>query len=230
MVSVYFENVSKTYENGAVGLRGANIRIEPGEFVFILGKSGSGKSTFLNIISGEIKPSGGSVVVDGEDMAKIKRKNIPFIRRKFGIIREESLLMEDKNVFKNVELALIATQKPRETMKENVFKALGLVGMRDKAFFMPHELSGGERTKVVLARAVVTNPSIIIADEPTAGLDRDTTWDMATLFDEINRLGVTVIMATHEKEFVDILQKRVVTLYNGRIIGDVKKGKYGYLI
>ncbi|MCQ4726607.1 ATP-binding cassette domain-containing protein [Anaerotignum faecicola] len=230
MFSISFKDVSKIYENGAAGLIDANIDIATGEFVFLLGQSGSGKSTFLSLLTREILPTKGTIFVGGNDLIKMKRKKLPYLRRKFGIIREENLLLNDRNVYKNIELALLATQQPAGLMEQTIFKALGLVGMRDKAEAMPHELSGGERSKVELARAFVNNPSVIIADEPTSGLDRDAAWDIAQLFDEINRLGVTVIMATHDKEIVNIMQKRVVTLYGGRIIGDVKKGKYGYLI
>ena len=230
MYSVVLENVSHVYPNGTEGLVNVNLNIKSGDFVFLLGKSGSGKSTLLNLLTKEINPTKGKIYFGQEDITSMERKQIPFYRRKIGIVKENTMLLENKNVYDNVKIALLATEKINSNTDYNVMAVLGIVGMRKKWDSFPNELSQGEKTRVALARAIINNPCVILADEPTAGLDNDASWDIMNLFDEINRKKVTVIMATHEKDLVTIMKKRVVTLYNGSILGDVKRGKYGDLI
>lgn len=230
MSEVLMEHVSKIFKNNMPGLRNVNLKIEKGEFVFLLGRSGAGKSTLMKLITRELEPTRGEIYVDGQRIDTIKRKDIAFLRRKMGIIKQERTLLEHKTVYENVAFALVATEQPKKVIEQSVPAALGLVGMRKKADCMPSELSGGEKFRIELARAVVNNPSILIADEPTANLDPDSAWDIMCLIDEINRCGITVIVATHAKQLVNIMKKRVVTLYHGQIIGDVKKGRYGDII
>lgn len=230
MAAITFNNVTKIYENNVIGLNNITINIQKGEFVFILGKSGSGKSTFLNLITRQIEPTSGKITVEDVNISEIPKKKVPFFRRNFGIVYQETSLLPNKNVYDNIAFAMIATEKPTSLIKKSVPIALGTVGMRKKAACYPWELSGGELFRVGLARAIVNNPSIIIADEPTANLDPDMSWDIMCLLDELNRKGVTVLVATHAKELVNIMRKRVVTFYNGKMIGDVKNGKYGYII
>ena len=230
MSSVKLEHISKIYENNIIALDNININIKQGEFVFITGQSGSGKTTLLNIIIKELDVSNGKIYFDNEDITNIRNKKIPYIRRKMGIINQRKLLLDDKNVYKNIELVLMATERKIQNKFNYIQSVLGIVGMREKIYSMPYELSGGEYSKIELARAIVNNPKIIIADEPTSGLDRDSVWDIISLLSDINRRGITIIVSTHDKEIVNIMKKRVITLYEGKIIGDVKNGKYGYLI
>ncbi len=230
MYSVTLQNVGYVYPDGTLGLHNVSLNINQGEFVFLLGKNGSGKSTLLNLLTKEIHPSEGQICFGQEDITNMKRKEIPYYRRRIGIIKEDNLFLENKNVYENIKIALLAASKVRSDMDDYIMSALGIVGMRNKWDAYPHELSGGERSRIALARAIVNNPYVILADEPTAGLDQDAAWDIMNLFNEINRKKVTIIMATHEKKLVTIMKKRVVTLYNGGILGDVKHGRYGDLI
>ncbi len=230
MYSVTLEHVSQVYPNGVKGLSDINLHIKSGDFVFLLGQNGSGKSTLLSLLTKELNPSEGRICFGKQDITNMKRKEIPFYRRKIGIIKEDGMLLNERTVYENIELAMLATGKGGSKLKEKVLSSLGMVGMRNKADAYPNEISGGEKSRVALARAIINNPCILIADEPTSGLDNDASWDIMNLLDEINRHKVTIIMATHEKNLVNIMKKRVVTLYNGRIIGDVKHGKYGDLI
>lgn len=230
MPVINVKHATVIYNNNVVANDDVNLRIEEGDFIFILGRNGSGKSTLLRLITRDIDPTEGAVYFDDRNMKDFTRKEMPFFRRQFGIIWQEPLLVQHKTVFENVALAMFAVGQTEEVIKMAVPAALGLVGIRKKADVYPKELSGGERFKVALARAVVNNPKILIADEPTANLDRDTAWDIVCLLDEINRLGITVVVATHAQELVNIMRKRVVTMTYGRLMGDVRKGKYGDII
>lgn len=227
---ILFQDVTKTYKNNLVGVKDINLEIGQGEFLFLLGKSGAGKSTLIKLITKEINPTKGEIHIENIILGQVAQKEIPFFRRSLGIVHQEAGLLEYKTVYDNVAFAMMATEQPYELICDSVPTALGIVGLRQKAQSMPHELSGGEQFKVALARAIVNSPRILIADEPTANLDPDTAWDIMCLLDEINRKGVTVLVATHAYEMVNIMKKRVVTLYEGRIIGDVRSGKYGYLV
>ncbi len=230
MPMIVLQDVTKVFENDTLAVDSISLGIEQGEFVFLLGKSGAGKSTLLRLIARELEPTSGDIQVDGKSMTNMKKRDIPFLRRKFGLIWQNSLLLPDRTVYDNVALAMYATEQPQKLINESVPAALSLVNMRKKADRFPHELSGGEQFKVALARAVVNNPQVLCADEPTANLDKDSAWDIMCLLDEINRCGITVIVATHAQELVTIMRKRVVTLTEGRLLGDVRKGKYGDII
>ncbi len=230
MFSIALEQVSKTYENGTKGLDNITLNIRAGEFVFLVGQSGSGKSTLLQLLTKELQPTMGKILIASQDITNMPQREIPFFRRKIGIVKENPLLATNRTVAENIELALYATEQPTAYRKQAVYAALGIVGMRNNAQVLASTLSGGESSRVALARAIVNNPGLLIADEPTAGLDPDTAWDMINLLNEINRKGVTVIMATHDKQLVNLMKKRVVTLFEGRLLGDAKNAKYGYLL
>jgi cell division transport system ATP-binding protein len=227
---IELKNVYKTYVNNSIGVENASFYVNDGEFVFIVGKSGSGKSTLLKLLTKELSPTSGDIFVYNLSLNKIGRKELPYYRRLLGIIDKNISLMEQKTVYENLELAMLAAQQPSKKIKDSIPRALGLVGMSRKINEYPSNMSEGERLRILIARAVVNNPKIIIADEPTASLDYETAWDIMCLFNDINRLGITVIVATHAKKFVDIMKKRVITLNNGKVLGDVKKGKYGWIV
>lgn len=227
---ISLKNVTKIYAGNVIGVENVSFEIKDGEFVFLIGKSGSGKSTILRLINGEMKPTNGDIYAYNILLNEISRKGLPYYRRLLGIIDKNISLLDDKTIYKNLELAMIATEQPSKTIADSIPRALGLVGMTKKMHEYPYTLSEGEKFKILMARAVVNNPQIIIADEPTSNLDYETAWDIMCLFNDINKLGITVIMATHAKEFVNVMKKRVITLRNGKIIGDVNKGKYGLII
>ncbi len=229
-IVISLKNVSKIYTGDIIGVKNVSFDVNDGEFIFIIGKTGSGKSTILKLITGEIKPTEGDISVYDLSLNDMGRKELPYYRRLLGIIDKNISLLDHKTVYKNLELAMIATEQSSKTISYSIPRALGLVGMTKKMHEYPSTLSEGEKFKILMARAVVNNPQIIIADEPTSNLDYDTAWDIMCLFNDINRLGITVIMATHAKEFVDIMKKRVITIRNGTVIGDVHKGKYGLII
>lgn len=237
MATITLESVTKEYDKGRItqkkivsAVTNINLKIEQGEFVFVLGSSGAGKSTLLRLMAGDIRPTRGQVLLDDIDLAKLPERRRPQIRRRYGVVWQQPRMIEDRTIFDNIAITMRAAHAPKKRIVEAVPKALGIVGLRNTAMRYPHEVSGGELMRVELARAIVNSPEILIIDEPTANLDNDTAWDIMQLLDEINRRGTTVIMATHAKSFVNILRKRVVTLADGRIIGDVQKGRYGYIV
>lgn len=227
MSYILLDQVTKLFDGGKVGIQNASLQIEKGEFVFLVGRSGSGKTTLIKLISRIYQPTKGTVFVEDENLNTMPAKMVPYLRRKIGIVTQEAGLLEHKTVFENIEFAMIATEHSKEKRQTSIPAALSVVGMSAKASCFPHEISIGERMKVELARAIANNPKILIADEPTASLDPDSAWDIMCLLRDINQIGITVIVATHAKELVNIMKKRVVTLSHGKIIGDVKKGKYG---
>lgn len=230
MFSIKLEEVSQRYPDGNLGLERVSLEITPGEFVFLTGENGSGKSTLLRLLTKELQPASGKIFFNEWEITKLPQDQIPFLRRKMGIIREDVLLLNRYTIYQNIELALLVNGQSKKYCKTAIPTVLGMVGMREKMYVYPEELSGGERSRVALARAIVNNPGVLLADEPTAGLDGSAAWDMMNLFDEINRKGVTILLVTHDKEMVNIMKKRVVTLYEGRLLGDVKKGRYGDLV
>lgn len=229
-ILIIFQNVSKTYPNNEMGIENVSLEIKDGDFVFLVGKTGSGKSTLINLLTGELKPTSGDIIVNNLSLNHLAHKDFPYYRRNLGIISNDYLLIGHKTIYENLEIPMLATGHSGKSIRASIPLALGLVGMSKKMYDYPENLSGGETFKVLLARAVVNNPKIIIADEPTAHLDYDSSLDIMSLFNEINQLGITVIIATHAKEFVDIMKKRVVTMQNGKVLGDVSKGKYGWII
>ena len=225
---IHMKNVSKIYDNGAVALDRASVDIESGEFVFIVGASGAGKSTFIKMLFREELPSSGELVVNGHDIRRMKRKEVPYLRRELGVIFQDYRLLPDKTVFENVAFAMQVIEAPLRLMQRSVNSVLDVVGLRDKYKCFPHQLSGGEQQRVAIARAIVNDPAIVIADEPTGNLDPETSWDIMDIFTRINRAGTTIVMATHDKAIVDTMRRRVIAIEDGRIVRDEARGGYGY--
>ena len=223
---IEFRNVSKDYPSGTHALNNVSLKINDGEFVFIVGSSGAGKSTFLKLIMSEEKLTKGEINVDGIRLSKLRRRKVPYLRRKMGIVFQDFRLIEKMSVYDNVAFAMRCVGANNKTIKERVPYILKLVGLGSKIKSKPSQLSGGEQQRVSLARALVNNPEIIIADEPTGNLDPETTWGIMEIFYRINKAGTTIVMATHNKEIVDTMQRRVLTIENGQIIRDVAQGGY----
>lgn len=222
------KEVSKVYDNGVVALNNVNIDIEKGEFVFVVGSSGAGKSTFIKMILREVLPSKGRLIVNGRDVMTMKESEVPYLRRGLGIVFQDYRLLPDKTVYENVAFAMQVIEAPRREMQKRVNNVLDLVGLKEKFKSFPSQLSGGEQQRVAIARAIVNSPMIVIADEPTGNLDPETSWDIMDIFKRINKTGTTIVMATHDKNIVDTMQRRVVAIENGCIIRDEMKGVYGY--
>ncbi len=220
------KNVSKIYPNGTVALDGINIDIRKGEFVFFVGSSGAGKSTLVKLILKEENPTAGSIYVDGQRINTLKRREVPYFRRKLGVVFQDFRLLPDKTVAENVAFAMHIVEASKREIARQVPRVLSIVGLRDRANMFPDQLSGGEQQRVSLARAIVNNPSLLIADEPTGNLDPDTSWGIMKVLKEINQRGTTVIMATHARDIVNYMRQRVVTLDGGTVIRDQKRGGY----
>lgn len=218
--------VTKKYPNGTVALRDVNIKIDKGEFVFIVGSSGSGKSTMIKLMLKEEEPSEGEVLVNGYNVSSMGRREVPYLRRGLGIVFQDFRLLPNKTVYENVAFAMQITEALPKEIRRQVPMALALVGLSRKANVLPSQLSGGEQQRVALARAIVNSPALLIADEPTGNLDPDTSWEIMKLLSEINQRGTTVIVATHEKGIVDAMKKRVIALDRGVILRDQRKGQY----
>ncbi len=223
---IKMENITKVYENGAVGLRDFNLHIERGEFVFVVGSSGSGKSTFIRLLLKEIEPTDGSIIINGTDITKIKRRQIPYLRRKIGVVFQDFRLLPSKTVYENVAFAMQVVETNPKIIRRNVPQILAMVGLAKKINAYPNQLSGGEQQRVALARAIINRPPILLADEPTGNLDPDTAWEIMDLIQEINRNGTTVVISTHAKDIVDKMQKRVVAINKGLVLRDVEGGGY----
>lgn len=205
-----------------------SVSIEKGEFVFIVGPSGAGKSTFIKMLLLEETPDKGDLIVNGRNLRELPKKKIPYLRRSMGVIFQDYRLLPDKTVYENVAFAMRIVEASRKEMKQNIERVLGLVGLTHKAKSFPSQLSGGEQQRVAIARAIVNNPVIVIADEPTGNLDPETSWEIMKIFDEINKSGTTIVMATHDKTVVDNMRRRVIALEKGKIVRDEAKGGYGY--
>ena len=214
---IRFENVSKTYKNGTVALKGVDFHAKEGEFVFVLGASGSGKSTFLKLITREELPSAGHVFIAGEDVTLISKKEVPYLRRKMGTVFQDFRLIKNMNVFDNVAFAMRVTGASEKEIKKRVPYILALVGLSKKEKSMPSELSGGEQQRVGLSRALVNNPKLIIADEPTGNIDPEMSFEILELLNEINKMGTTILMVTHEVNLARHFKKRVVEINKGTI-------------
>ena len=221
---IEFKNVSKVYDTGTEAVHNANFKINKGEFVFLVGSSGSGKSTLIKLILKEEEPTKGNIIINGKDTTFLKPKRVPFLRRSMGVDFQDFRLLPDKTVYENVAFAMYIVKATPRHIKRQVPMVLSLVGLSAKAKMYPNELSGGEQQRVALARALVNNPSMIIADEPTGNLDPDTAWEIMNLLNDINLRGTTVVMATHAKNIVDAMKKRVIHIDKGNIISDRKGG------
>ncbi len=223
---IEFKNVSKTYDTGTEAVKNVNFKIEKGEFAFLVGSSGSGKSTLIKLILKEEEPTSGNIIINGKDTTFLKQKRVPYLRRSMGVVFQDFRLLPDKTVYDNVAFAMYIVKATPRHIRRQVPMVLSLVGLSGKAKMYPNELSGGEQQRVALARALVNNPSMIIADEPTGNLDPDTAWDIMNLLNDINLRGTTVVMATHAKDIVDKMAKRVIHIQNGEIVRDDKRGGY----
>ncbi|HHX60397.1 MAG TPA: cell division ATP-binding protein FtsE [Epulopiscium sp.] len=223
---ISLQNVSKTYPNGTQAMEDVSLSIGKGEFVFIVGSSGSGKSTLIKMLLKEEEPTSGRLIVHNKDITKLKRRHIPYLRRDIGIVFQDFRLLPNKTVYDNVAFAMqVVEASPRE-IRRTVPVVLGLVGIAKKFRSYPHQLSGGEQQRVALARAIANNSPILIADEPTGNLDPATSWEIMKLLQDINSRGVTVVVATHEREIVNTLRKRVIEIHKGRITRDSCEGGY----
>ena len=219
---IALDAVSKQYQ------KDVSIRIEQGEFVFVVGKSGSGKSTFIKLLLKELDPTSGKLYIAGRLVNKLKRKQVPLYRRNIGVVFQDFRLLKDRTVFENVAFAQRIIGRNKREIIRNVSTMLTIVGLTEKADAYPHELSGGEQQRVAIARALVNQPTILLADEPTGNLDPQNAWEIMMLLQEVNKMGTTVVVVTHNNDIVDIMQKRVVTLEEGHVIRDDKKGGYEY--
>ena len=204
-----------------------SLSIDKGEFVFIVGPSGAGKSTLMKMLLLEESPDKGDLIVNEHNLRELPKKKIPYLRRSMGVIFQDYRLLPDKTVYENVAFAMRIVEASRREMKQNIEKVLGLVGLKHKAKSFPAQLSGGEQQRVAIARAIVNNPVIVIADEPTGNLDPENSWEIMNIFEEINKSGTTIVMATHDKTIVDRMRRRVIALEKGKIIRDEAKGGYG---
>lgn len=225
---IHMRNICKTYDTGAVALDNVNIDIAKGEFVFIVGASGAGKSTFIKMLFREELPTSGKLLVNGHDVINMDRKEVPYLRRGLGVIFQDYRLLPDKTVFENVAFAMQVIEAPRRIMQRSVNAVLDVVGLRDKYRSFPSQLSGGEQQRVAIARAIVNDPAIVIADEPTGNLDPETSWEIMDIFQRINKAGTTIVMATHDRNIVDAMKKRVIAIEDGRIVRDQLRGGYSY--
>ena len=223
---IVLEDVSKSYSTGAPALSGVNLTINKGEFVFVVGDSGSGKSTLIKLLLRELTPTTGKVQVNGYDVGRLKRRKVPKFRRNIGVVFQDFRLLKDWNVYENVAFAQRIIQVPTREIRKNVPSILSTVGLAGKYKAKPRQLSGGEQQRVALARALVNQPPILLADEPTGNLDPKNSWDIMKLLEEINKGGTTVLVVTHNREIVNAMQKRVITMKKGVVISDEEKGGY----
>jgi cell division transport system ATP-binding protein len=223
---ILFDRVTKMYANKSVALSGVNLHIQPKEFVTIVGSSGAGKSTLIKLLTREETQSSGKIIVGGIDYDTIDKAHVPQLRRRIGVVFQDFKLLPNRNVFENVSFALEVSGTRTREIKRSVPKVLQLVGLRGKDNNFPQELSGGERQRVAIARALVRQPKILIADEPTGNLDPKNAWEIIELLLKINRFGTTVLLTTHNKEIVNALKRRVITINRGRIVKDEEQGRY----
>jgi cell division transport system ATP-binding protein len=225
---IEMQDVWKTYGNGVHALTGVNVHIEKSEFVYVVGPSGAGKSTFIKLMYREEKPTKGTIFINGLNVSRLKNYQTHKIRRTVGVVFQDFKLLSSLTVYENVAFAMEVIEKPRKEIKRRVIEVLDMVKLKHKARYKPHELSGGEQQRIAIARAIVNSPGLLIADEPTGNLDPDTSWDIMNLFEDINYTGTTIVMATHNKEIVNSLKKRVIAIEYGRIVRDEERGEYGY--
>ncbi|SDJ13562.1 cell division ATP-binding protein FtsE [Paenibacillus naphthalenovorans] len=225
---IEMQDVWKTYPDGSHALQGISVKVDQSEFVYVVGPSGAGKSTFMKMIYREERPTKGTIFVNGFNLEKLKQRKIPYVRRNIGVIFQDFRLLPKLTVFENVAFAMEVIEAPKKVIKKRTLEVLELVRLKDKANSLPTQLSGGEQQRVTIARAIVNKPSVIIADEPTGNLDPDTSWEIMKLMEEINFRGTTIVMATHNREIVNTIRKRVLAIESGRIVRDQARGEYGY--
>ncbi len=223
---IFFDNVSKIYNHQSVALKNVTLKIEPHEFVSLVGSSGAGKTTLLKLLIREEDPTEGKIFLDGIEVTDVPRPELHHIRRKIGTVFQDYKLLPTKTAYENVAFAMEAAGKTDEEVDEDTPQVLEIVGLQDKMHNFPHQLSGGEKQRVAIARALVNRPDVILADEPTGNLDPINTWEIIKLLQKINSLGKTVILATHDKEIINSLDRRVVVLDKGEVISDKENGKY----
>lgn len=221
---IRMNNVTKIYPDGSKGIENVNLHIHKGEFVFVVGSSGSGKSTLMKLLLKELDPTEGEIIINRIVTNELPRKQIPYLRRKLGVVFQDFRLLPNKTVGENVAFAMLVVEAPRRVIRRNVPAVLALVGLSEKRNSKPNQLSGGEQQRTALARAIVNNPPILICDEPTGNLDPETTWEIMELLVEINKRGTTIVMATHARDIVDAMQKRVITIDDGHIVRDREGG------
>ncbi|KKB38708.1 cell division ATP-binding protein FtsE [Bacillus thermotolerans] len=225
---INMKGVTKKYPNGVTALQGIDVSIQQGEFVYVVGPSGAGKSTFIKMMYREEKPTSGRVIVNGTDLSKLKDSQVPKLRRQVGVVFQDFKLLPSLTAYENVAFALEAIEEKPAIIKKRVTEVLQLVGLKDKAKMLPSELSGGEQQRVSIARSIVNKPKVVIADEPTGNLDPDTAWDIVNIFEKINVQGTTIVMATHNRDIVNTIRRRVIAIEDGRIVRDEQRGDYGY--
>ena len=223
---IVLDKVSKSYATGAPALNGVSLTIKQGEFVFIVGDSGSGKSTLIKLLLRELLPTDGGIYVNGQNLSELKRRNVPKYRRNLGVVFQDFRLLKDRNVYENVAFAQRIIQVPTREIRKNVPSILSVVGLAGKYKAKPRQLSGGEQQREALARALINRPPILLCDEPTGNLDPKNSWEIMKLLDQINKKGTTVLVVTHNREIVNEMQKRVITMKKGIIISDEEKGGY----
>ena len=223
---IVLENVVKEYPNGVGAINGISLHIERGEFVFVVGDSGSGKSTLIKLLLKELEPTSGTIRVNGVNLGRMKKRAIPKYRRKIGCVFQDFRLLKDRSIYENIAFALRVTETPTRVIKKKVPAALSLVGLAQKYKSFPKELSGGEQQRVAIARAIVNEPAILLADEPTGNLDPTNSWEIMSLLKEANERGTTVLVVTHNQEIVNEMNERVITMKQGVIVSDEKKGGY----
>ncbi|MBU6081451.1 MULTISPECIES: cell division ATP-binding protein FtsE [Allobacillus] len=225
---IEMKNVYKEYSHGVMAVDGLTVNIDAGEFVYIVGASGAGKSSFIKMMYREELATKGEVLIEGKNVTDMKLKDVPFLRRDIGVIFQDFKLLPRLTAFENVAFALEVIEENPKKINKRVLEVLEMVGLKQKARFLPNQLSGGEQQRVAIARAIVNNPKIVIADEPTGNLDPETSWEIMRIFEEINTRGTTIVMATHSQEIVNKLRKRVIAMENGQIVRDEHRGEYGY--
>ena len=223
---IRLQNVTKVYPNGTKAMENVSLTIQKGEFVFIVGNSGSGKSTLIKMLIKEEEPTDGRIIINNKDITRLKRRHIPYLRREIGMVFQDFRLLPNKTVYDNVAFGMQVVEASAREIRRTVPVVLGLVGLGKKSRCYPHQISGGEQQRTALARAIANNSPLLIADEPTGNLDPETSWEIMKLLQDINRRGVTVVVATHEKEIVDTLKKRVIRIDGGQIVQDSCEGGY----
>lgn len=223
-------DITKEYKNGVKALNNINIHIEKGEFVFLVGSSGAGKTTLIKMLLKELQPSNGQIMINNKDITNLKSRKIPQLRRNIGVVFQDFRLLQNKTVYENIAFVMEILGYSSKEIRRKVPLALSMVGLSSRAHSYPDQLSGGEQQRAALARAIINKPNILIADEPTGNLDPDTAWEIMNIIKDINGRGTTVVMATHDKEIVNTLKKRVIALKDGQVVRDEVRGEYDHAI